>query len=350
MNTDDIRKLMNEYGHRKQPFLFAVNFDGTDGLFISNPLEQSEYLFRVPLASNYYAHSDSGKKDIPIKMSKYPIPYTEYNEKFNRVISALKRGDSFLVNLTLKTPISLDLTSNDLKIKYKKNLTKKAEAINCDEAIKYIFKNSNSNYALYVPHRFVSFSPERFVKIKNGIISTNPMKGTIDAETENAEQKILSDSKETAEHYTVVDLLRNDLGIVAKNIRVNKFRYIDKIATQNGNILQVSSEIIGELPDDYLSKLGDIIFPMLPAGSICGAPKKSTVDIINKAEQESRGYYTGIFGYFNGEELDSAVLIRFIEKDGNQYYFRSGGGITINSNAADEYQETLDKIYLPFTL
>ena len=66
-----------------------------------------------------------------------------------------------------------------------------------------------------------------------------------------------------------------------------------------------------------------------------------------QAEGLPRGYYSGVFGYFDGQTLDSAVLIRFIEKVDNRYYFRSGGGITVNSQAKEEYQEILEKIYLP---
>ena len=86
---------------------------------------------------------------------------------------------------------------------------------------------------------------------------------------------------------------------------------------------------------------------MLPAGSISGAPKRSTVNTIRKAEKINRGYYTGVFGYYDGETLDSAVMIRYIENENGNYYFRSGGGITVNSNPEEEYQEVLDKIYLP---
>ena len=86
---------------------------------------------------------------------------------------------------------------------------------------------------------------------------------------------------------------------------------------------------------------------MLPAGSISGAPKEATRKIIQEAESEPRGYYTGVCGYYDGNELDSAVIIRYIENDENQYYFRSGGGITAYSDCEEEYKEVLEKIYLP---
>nr|MCU0397530.1 chorismate-binding protein [Cyclobacteriaceae bacterium] len=93
--------------------------------------------------------------------------------------------------------------------------------------------------------------------------------------------------------------------------------------------------------------LGDIMVSLLPAGSICGAPKPKTIEIIQQAEEEERGYYTGVIGYFDGTNLDSGVMIRFIENVDGQYYYRSGGGITTQSKMEAEYQETIHKIYVP---
>ena len=86
---------------------------------------------------------------------------------------------------------------------------------------------------------------------------------------------------------------------------------------------------------------------MLPAGSVSGAPKEKTLDIIRKAERNERGYYSGVFGIFTGHELVSAVMIRFIESKNGIFYYRSGGGITANSNCEQEYNELIDKVYLP---
>jgi para-aminobenzoate synthetase component 1 len=173
------------------------------------------------------------------------------------------------------------------------------------------------------------------------------MKGTIDASLPNAEQVILSDEKELSEHVTIVDLIRNDLSAVAKNVNVNRFRYVEKIQTSQKNLLQISSEIAGDLPDDYASFIGSTLISLLPAGSISGAPKRKTIQIIREAEQEKRKFYTGVFGYFDGINLDSAVMIRFIEQEGEKFYYRSGGGITAQSEAEKEYQEAIDKIYAP---
>ncbi|WP_101688331.1 aminodeoxychorismate synthase component I [Dysgonomonas massiliensis] len=320
MKVSDIKLRMNTCGASKTPFLFAVDFDLEKGIFIENPMLQSEVLFRTPLGTN---QTDTDINSTQANISASPLTYEEYEQRLNAVMQGLMRGDSYLANLTVRTPIEINIPLAD------------------------IFHRSQSPYGLYIPEQFVCFSPERFVKIANRVISTNPMKGTISASVPNAEEHILADPKETAEHCTIVDLLRNDLGIVATDIQVERFRYIDRISTQKGDILQVSSEITGKLSDDYQSRLGDIIFGMLPAGSICGAPKRSTVEIIHRAEPESRGYYTGVFGYFDGEQFDSAVMIRFIQQEGDKFFFHSGGGITVNSQARDEYEEVLAKIYLP---
>ncbi len=173
------------------------------------------------------------------------------------------------------------------------------------------------------------------------------MKGTIDAALPNAAERILADAKELAEHVTIVDLLRNDLNRVALQVRVERFRYIEQIQTNRKSLLQVSSEISGLLSADHHNRLGDLFAALLPAGSVSGAPKAETLRIIREAEGTPRGFYTGVFGYFDGEDLESAVMIRFIEHGPDGLLFRSGGGITAFSDPQQEYRELLDKVYLP---
>jgi para-aminobenzoate synthetase component 1 len=138
------------------------------------------------------------------------------------------------------------------------------------------------------------------------------MKGTIDASVHNAREKILADKKEMAEHIMVVDLLRNDLSIVANDVEVEKFRYITEIPAGDKKLLHVSSHISGDIGEDWQSKIGTILKELLPAGSISGTPKKSTLEIIERIEAYERGYFSGVFGVFDGESLDSGVMIRFI--------------------------------------
>ena len=173
------------------------------------------------------------------------------------------------------------------------------------------------------------------------------MKGTIDASIPSAAQLLMNDPKEAAEHATIVDLIRNDLSMVANQVFVSRYRYIDTLQTNQGAILQTSSEIQGVLPENYPEHLGELIFRLLPAGSITGAPKKKTMQIIREAETYDRGFYTGIMGYSDGINLDSAVMIRFVEQEGEKMYFKSGGGITCQSDAESEYNEMKQKIYVP---
>ncbi len=324
ITTGEIKACMNEVGAQRKPFLFGVNFELSEGFFIVDPLKQQEILFEV----NGVTNSPKGVARTDEVASKlflpHPITYEAYREKFAIVQQGLARGDSFLLNLTVATELEMNWTLDE------------------------IFHRAHSTYRLLVPERFVCFSPEIFVRIVDGCISSYPMKGTIDASLPNAEQVILADYKERAEHNTIVDLIRNDLNRVADGVTVKRFRYIDRLRVSRGELLQVSSEIAGRLYGDYYSRLGEIVFDMLPAGSISGAPKPSTLEIISRAEREPRGFYTGVFGYFDGNTLDSAVMIRYIEQRDGRYYFRSGGGITINSDCRAEYEEVLEKVYLPF--
>jgi para-aminobenzoate synthetase component 1 len=88
---------------------------------------------------------------------------------------------------------------------------------------------------------------------------------------------------------------------------------------------------------------------LLPAGSITGTPKKKTIEIIKDIEMYERGFFSGIWGIYDGVSLNSAVLIRFIEKtkDDNKFIYKSGGGITIESDLKGEYFEMIDKVYIP---
>ena len=109
----------------------------------------------------------------------------------------------------------------------------------------------------------------------------------------------------------------------------------------------MSSEITGTLPADKEKRFGSIIKELLPAGSISGAPKEATIEAIREAEGQQRGFYTGVFGYFDGSSFDSAVMIRYIEQlpDG-QYLFRSDSGITIKITMTDLCLERLLIVFI----
>lgn len=302
-----------------------VDFDGQQPLLYDlDSLYQ--HSIRVQFPNFCTPHTEStctSNTHKNLALSKNPASFNSYNDSFQIVMNSLQYGNSFLTNLTASTPISINKSLDE------------------------IYTIAKAKYKIQFDQSWICFSPETFVQIKSGIIASYPMKGTIDASIPDAASVILNDPKETAEHYTIVDLIRNDIAQVATHVEVKRFRYIDEIKTKDTTLLQVSSEISGKLPNNYLAQLGNIIFALLPAGSISGAPKKKTIEIIHQAEQHTRGFYTGVAFYFDGKDLDSCVLIRFIENTPNGLVYKSGGGITINSKALEEYQELIAKIYVP---
>lgn len=324
MNTIGILEFkdkLNAWGQQKIPFLFWVDFELEKPIAIkTTDIDPDKILFEINGITNAKPHSST--KNVGL-LKKTPIPFSEYKNKLSKVMYHLNYGDTFLTNLTIKTPVEIGLSLKD------------------------IFYASKARYKLFVRDQFLVFSPEIFIQIREGKIYSNPMKGTIDAGVPGAADIILNNRKEMAEHITIVDLIRNDLSMIANDVHVSRFRYIDELKTNHKSLLQVSSEIVGTLSENYLSKLGDIVTALLPAGSVSGAPKQKTLEVIAQTEQEKRGYYTGVVGYFDGKNLDSGVMIRFIEQVGKKFFYRSGGGITTQSDPEAEYQETIDKVYVP---
>jgi para-aminobenzoate synthetase component 1 len=320
LNRNQLISEMNRLASDGQSFVFIIDYKAENGYLILKQDIDNQYI-KLSFTEKFETKKTVNPKSLSWKTN--PNTKNDYQQKFDYVRNQIQQGNSFLVNLTQPTSIETNYSLED------------------------IYDQSEAKYKLWLRDQFVVLSPETFVKITNGKIASYPMKGTIDASIPNAEKLILSDAKERAEHATIVDLIRNDLSIVANKVEVKRYRYIDRIMTNKGELLQVSSEITGELPSDYCKNLGSILFSLLPAGSISGAPKPKTLEIIEAAEGYERGFYTGIFGYFDGQNLDSAVMIRFIEQQDNKLIFKSGGGITSQSNAQNEYEELIQKVYVP---
>lgn len=375
MKQEIIDKI-NQLASQDEPFLFIINYQG-DKAFIRllSDINPEECLFDFEGRGNFShawketlkegtSEKETWKKEtseeeiLETTWQIEPPHYEDYERSFNIVKSNIMAGNSYLTNLTCRVPVS------------------------CNLSLEEIFHRAKGKYKLLLRRSenltpFVCFSPETFVRIKGGRIYSYPMKGTLDASLPNAEKQLMEDRKEAAEHATIVDLIRNDLSRVAENVRVDKYRYIDVLHTNKGDILQTSSEISGRLPEDYPHHLGEILDAQLPAGSITGAPKDKTMQIIHEAEGYDRGFYTGIMGIYDQGELNSAVMIRFIEEEtspvdfeadgeknfktkegkasegkepkaSRELYFKAGGGITSKSDCQREYEEVIQKIYLPF--
>ncbi len=312
---------MDELSLQKVPYFFVIDFLSENvEIYQEHEIEKEGLIIDFQQFSNI---KGTHKLDKKVVWKSFPETLESFQTGFDKVQKNIRLGNSYLVNYTRKTKIETNLTLEE------------------------IFYHSNAKYKVFYKDFFVFFSPETYVKIIDGKIFTYPMKGTIDASIENAAEILKNDRKEKAEHYTVVDLLRNDLSMVADDVKVDQFQHIDFIKTQQKDLYAMSSEISGMIKPEYEGKVGSIMQKLLPAGSILGAPKPKTLEIILDAEGYDRGYYTGICGWFDGQNVDSCVMIRFIEKKEDQLYFKSGGGITHMSKLEDEYQEMKNKIYVP---
>jgi putative para-aminobenzoate synthase, component I len=381
MKQEIIDKI-NRLASQDEPFLFVINYQG-DKAFIRqlSDINPEECLFDFEGRGNFSDEmKNNSEKIAEISWQIAPPLYEDYERSFDIVKNNIMAGNSYLTNLTCKVPVNCNLSLEDIfnqaKGKYKLLLRRKRnqaedKAQQKEEEAQNKADKKEENIE-EISNPFVCFSPETFVRIKNGRIYSYPMKGTLDASLPDAEKQLMEDRKEAAEHATIVDLIRNDLSRVAENVRVDKYRYIDVLHTNKGDILQTSSEISGSLPEDYRQHLGKILDAQLPAGSITGAPKDKTMQIIHEAEGYDRGFYTGIMGIYDQGELNSAVMIRFIEeenspvdfeadgeknfkanegkepKESRELYFKAGGGITSKSDCRREYEEVIQKIYLPF--
>ena len=309
-----LEKKLNYYGKLKIPIFFVISFDMKD--FDIIPLDN------LP-KDIIYTIDDKNIKKNSTYLNIVKTSYKEYEKQFLNVINNIKKGNTYIFNLTNETKISNNIS------------------------LKNIYESCNAKYKLYYKNKFLSFSPETFVKISSNKIYSFPMKGTIDAKIKNAKNKILNNKKELAEHTMIVDLIRNDLSIYASDVNVDKFRYIEKIKAGNKDLYQVSSKISAQLPNNWNENIGNILCSLLPAGSITGTPKRSTVNLIKKIENYNRDFFTGIWGVYDGENIDTSVLIRFIQNNNGSYVYKSGGGITIDSDCLSEYNEMNDKIYIP---
>ena len=313
--------LMDELSLKKVPFFFMVDFllEKVE-VFQENEIEEESLLIDF---QNFKNMKTTEAENAEIELKILSENAENYRKGFDFVQENLRQGNSYLTNYTVKSEIAINLT------------------------LKEIFYHSKAKYKVCYNDEFVFFSPETFVEIIDGQIYTHPMKGTIEASIENAVEILKNDVKEKAEHFTVVDLLRNDLSMVADDVQVDEFQRIDFIKTQQKDLYAMSSKISGKLKPEFQNKIGTVMKTLLPAGSILGAPKPKTLEIIAEAENYDRGFYTGVCGWFDGENLDSCVMIRFIEKENGKLFFKSGGGITHLSKFADEYKEMKNKIYVP---
>jgi len=254
----------------------------------------------------------------------------EYCGAVAAVRKLIEAGDCYQVNLTMKQDFSF---SGSPRAYFSE-----------------LCRSQPTPYSSYLKtgsHRILSASPELFFSLSNGILTTRPMKGTAPRgrwfeEDEEAKRGLRESPKELAENLMIVDLLRNDMGVVSQTGSVQVASLFD--VETHGTVHQMTSSIQSRISEEV--GMLELFQALFPCGSITGAPKRRSMEIITQLEGKPRGLYTGCLGYLSpGGEAQFSVAIRTLVLDtaSGRGELGIGSGITFDSVAASEYAETLGK-------
>ncbi len=239
------------------------------------------------------------------------IDFETYKKSILNIKSNIENGETYEVNFTYKNFFNF---YGDAKSFY--------------EELKKNQRTDYSSYIEYEDYKILSLSPELFFEIENGKMKTKPMKGT----TKNNE---ILNEKLISENHIIVDLLRNDLGKISKlgSVKLNSILKKEEFKTLN----QFTSEIESELKEN-LSFL-EIMSAIFPGGSITGAPKQKTLEIILNEENSEREIYTGAIGFYSKNFSKFSLAIRTIQIENEKAKMGIGSGIVYDSNPEEEFEE-----------
>lgn len=270
------------------------------------------------------------KKTKKLLLNPQPcVNFCEYSNAIRKIKEEIANGNTYEVNYTY-----------DFELPYVEDEF---------ELFEYLLEKQKTPYNFYVKNKYdtiLSFSPELFFTLKNNHIVTKPMKGTIkrgknQQEDEFFKEFLKNDEKNRAENVMIVDLLRNDLGRIAKTgtVKVSKLFEIETHKTLH----QMTSQIEADLKEGI--SLFDIFKAIFPCGSITGAPKISTMNIIKEVEKGEREVYCGAIGMISPQETIFSVPIRILQRHKNEkvFKYRVGGAIVWDSDIQQEWEETLTK-------
>ncbi|WP_345656792.1 aminodeoxychorismate synthase component 1 [Vibrio cholerae] len=257
------------------------------------------------------------------------MSYTAYQDKFARVQAYLRSGDCYQINLAQRFQAHYTGSEWQAYLKLEKGNQAPFSAF------------------LRLPQgAILSVSPERFLQVCDRVIETKPIKGTRPRHADKQQdallkQDLVSAEKDQAENLMIVDLLRNDIGRVAKpgSVHVPKLFDVESFPA----VHHLVSTIRATLDEQY--QAADLLRACFPGGSITGAPKVRAMEIIEELEPHRRSAYCGSIGYLSRHgKMDTSITIRTLVAYQKQLYAWAGGGLVADSEGAAEYQETLDKL------
>jgi para-aminobenzoate synthetase component 1 len=252
----------------------------------------------------------------------------KYNDSYKKIKQHIYDGDIYQINLTHRLKARTDLTAKELFVRVAR--------ANPVDFLAYLEGDG---------FEIISASPERFVRIEKQNIETCPVKGTRPRgknkmDDERLKKELMRSEKEAAELNMITDLMRNDLGKVCEigSVKVMGSRLISVCST----VFHTYSKVVGKI-SKKTSQIKALI-SVLPGGSITGCPKKRAMQVIDELEPVTRGIYTGVVGQINSvDQYDFSIAIRTIVKKGKNLFLQVGGGIVLDSNLKDEFEETLVK-------
>lgn len=310
-----IQKLKDAYY-----LLGYISYRAKD-IFLNKKITSKTPLLYFEVHQNYEEFEIKTPKQKANIFIKGNVDFKTYKKDIEKIKNYISNGTTYEVNYTYSNNISSDTDGFNLYLN--------------------LIKNQTTPYCAYIKNDFneiLSFSPELFFEIKDNKITTKPMKGTVKRKG-NKQKEIdflKNDIKNRAENTMIVDLLRNDLSKIknAFNIKVEKLFEIETHKTLH----QMTSTISAELKNIDLFDIFSCIFP---CGSITGAPKISTMEIIDKLEKYKRNIYCGAIGMISKDKTIFSVPIRTLEKniDDLNYTFCSGGAIVYKSKTKEEWVE-----------
>jgi para-aminobenzoate synthetase component I len=310
----------------KEDMLWTMILSPDDENAEQEQLEKWTSLWEGHLAENKAeeaALTNNVVSDLEVSMDE-----EQFSKAVKRIQDYISQGDVFQVNLSVRQ--SQELGAKPFTV------YKKLRELNPSPYMSYI----------HTPEfQIVSGSPELLVKKKGMEVSTRPIAGTRSRGKDTAEDEALAcelidNEKERAEHVMLVDLERNDLGKVCKygTVEVNEFMFIEKYS----HVMHIVSNVRGTLDEHKTG--ADVIRSVFPGGTITGAPKIRTMEIIEELEPVRRGIYTGSIGWIgvNGD-MELNIVIRTMLVKENEAYIQAGAGVVIDSNPKYEYKESLKK-------
>ncbi len=285
---------------------------------------------RPPISIKSWLNSKQSKSPFSLT-SKWQanLSQPEYTRALDTISDYLKAGDCYQVNMAQRFCADYKGSEWDAYLKLQK----------LNKAPFSVFMRLPENCIL-------SISPERFISVNQLDVETKPIKGTRprfdDPELDAASgEALLASEKDRAENLMIVDLLRNDL---SKHCQPNSVKVPALFSLESyAAVHHLVSTVKGKLKSD--SSAWDLLAGAFPGGSITGAPKIRAMEIIDELEPHRRHVYCGSMLYMGLRgDMDSSILIRTLLTESNKIYCWAGGGIVLDSNADDEYQETLDKV------